>query len=130
MTQALPWVAIVDDDPFVLKALARLLRSRALEVRTFGSALEFLQTPPHDWPEVLIVDLQMPAMTGLELQNHLAREGIQIPTIVITAHNEPDMRDLCMAAGAGRFLVKPIQDTTLLQAIGEIRSGEFHRVQR
>jgi FixJ family two-component response regulator len=73
-------------------------------------------------PECLILDLQMPDMNGLELQRHLNRAGIQIPTIVITAHTDSDMRELCTAAGAESYLLKPLQDTSLLAAINEIRT--------
>ena len=82
----------MDDDPSVLKALARLLRARAFEARTYGSAREFLSALHEGLPECLIVDLQMPDMTGLELQRHLTRSGLRIPTIVIT--NGIDSRSL------------------------------------
>jgi FixJ family two-component response regulator len=117
MAQASPWIAIVDDDPSVLRALARLLRARAIEARTYTSAREFLTALPDGLPECLIVDLQMPDMTGLELQRYLTRKGILIPTIVITAHNEAGARERCESAGAAAFLSKPLQDTSLLAAI-------------
>jgi FixJ family two-component response regulator len=122
MAQVSPWIAIVDDDPSVLKALARLLRARTFEVRTYTSARDFLTALPDGLPECLIVDLQMPGMTGLELQRHLSRTGVQIPTIVITAHDEPGARDRCEAAGASAFLSKPLQDTSLLAAIVAARA--------
>jgi FixJ family two-component response regulator len=121
MAQASPWIAIVDDDPSVLKALARLLGARRIEVRTYTSARDFLTSLPDGSPECLILDLQMPEMTGLELQRHLIRAGIRIPTIVITAHNESDMRELCKSMGASAFLSKPLQDTSLLDAIDDAR---------
>jgi FixJ family two-component response regulator len=121
MAQASPWIAIVDDDPSVLKALARLLRARAFEARTYTSARDFLAALPEGLPDCLIVDLQMPEMTGLELQRHLTRSGVQIPTIVITAHNEAGARERCESAGASAFLSKPLQDTSLLAAIGAAR---------
>jgi FixJ family two-component response regulator len=117
MAQVLPWIAIVDDDPSVLKALARLLRARAFEARTYTSARDFLASLPGGLPECLIVDLQMPEMTGLELQRHLTHSGLRIPTIVITAHNEAGARERCESAGAAAFLSKPLQDTSLLAAI-------------
>jgi FixJ family two-component response regulator len=123
MAQAPPWIAIVDDDPSVLKGLARLLRARAFEVRTYTSARDFLTVLPDGRPECLIVDLQMPEMTGLELQRHLTRAGIQIPTIVITAHNEAGARERCESAGAAAFLSKPFQDTSLLDAIADARGS-------
>jgi FixJ family two-component response regulator len=117
MAKALPWIAIVDDDPSVLKALARLLRARAFEVRTYTSAQEFLGVLHEGLPECLIVDLQMPDTTGLELQLNLTRNGLRIPTIVITAHNEAGARERCESAGAAAFLSKPLQGASLLAAI-------------
>jgi Response regulator len=81
MAETCPWIAVVDDDPAVLKALSRLLRSRAFRVQTFESGQDFLAALPHGLPECLIVDLQMPGMSGLDLQQHLARNGIPIPTL-------------------------------------------------
>ncbi|KRR04266.1 response regulator [Bradyrhizobium valentinum] len=121
MLNAMPWIAIVDDDPSVLKALGRLLKVHALEARTFTSAQEFLAALPEELPECLIVDLQMPEMTGLDLQYHLTRTGIKIPTIVITAHNENDARDRCESAGVSAFLLKPVRDTVLIAAIEKAR---------
>jgi FixJ family two-component response regulator len=131
MAQPSPWIAIVDDDPAVLKALARLLRTRAVEARTFESAREFLASlpdaTPDELPECLIVDLQMPDMNGLELQRHLNRAGIRIATIVITAHRESELRELCEAAGADNYLLKPLQDTSLLTAINDARAKAVQR---
>src|ERR1700709_1620945 len=109
MAQAQSWIAIVDDDPAVLKALARLLRARGLEARTYNSARQFLSALHEGLPECLIVDLQMPDMTGLELQRSLIHSGVRIPTIVITAHNEAGTRERCEQAGAAAFLSKPLQ---------------------
>ena len=123
-----PWIAIVDDDPSVLKALARLLMLRAIDVKTYESAREFLASLPDElMPECLIVDLQMPEMSGLELQHHLNRAGIRIPTIVITANREAEMREQCEAAGAETYLVKPLEDTSLLAAINDIKSKAARR---
>jgi len=127
MAQPSPWIAIVDDDPSVLKALARLLRTRAIEARTYVSAQDFLASLSDGLPECLIVDLQMPEVNGLELQRHLNRAGIQIPTIVITAHRENDMRELCEAAGAQTYLLKPLQDSILLAAIDDVRAKTVRR---
>lgn len=111
------FVAIVDDDLAVRRGLARLLGASAIRVRSFGSAREFLESLSADVPECLIVDLQMPEMTGLELQGELARLGARIPTIVITAHNERGLRERCLAAGAAAYLVKPLDSTMLLATI-------------
>lgn len=111
----------MDDDPSVLKALARLLRTRDLRPRTFTSARDFLAALPDGQPECLIVDLQMPDMDGLELQHQLIHDGVHIPTIVITAHNNSGVRERCSSMGAFAFLSKPLQDTLLLATINEAR---------
>jgi FixJ family two-component response regulator len=117
MAEASRWIAVVDDDPSVLKALSRLLRSRAFHPKTYESGQEFLAAVPDGLPDCLIVDLQMPGMSGVELQQHLVRKGIRIPTIVITAHGDDGVRDRCEAAGAIAFLLKPLQDASLFAAI-------------
>ena len=93
MAETSPWIAIVDDDPAVLRALSRLLRSHAFRAQTYGSGQEFLAALPDGLPDCLIVDLQMPEMNGLELQQHLVSNGIAIPTILITAHGDVALHD-------------------------------------
>lgn len=112
------YVAIVDDDMAVRKGLARLLGASAIRVRSFASGREFLDSLAAEAPECLIVDLQMPEMTGLELQGELARIGARIPTIVITAHNERGLRERCLAAGATAYLIKPLDGMQLIASIG------------
>ena len=117
MAEASLQIAIVDDDLSVLKALTRLLRTRSLHAKTYRSGREFLTALSDDVPECLILDLQMPEMNGLELLQHLMHRGIQIPTIIITAHGDVGMREHCESAGAVAFLLKPVQDTSLFAAI-------------
>jgi FixJ family two-component response regulator len=125
MAELRDWIAIVDDDPSVLRALARLLGTRSLKTKTYASARQFLASLSDGPPNCLILDLQMPEMTGLELQQDLAHKGILIPTIIITAHDEAGMRDRCKAAGAIAFLPKPLQDTTLFAAIDAAKGGKI-----
>jgi FixJ family two-component response regulator len=110
-------IAIVDDDPSVLKALARLLGAHSFATKTYLSAPQFLAALPEGVPDCLIADLQMPEMTGLELQLALARQGVRIPIIIITAHDEAGMRERCKSAGAIAYLAKPVSDTSLFAAI-------------
>jgi FixJ family two-component response regulator len=124
MTGAASWVAIVDDDSSVLKALARLLRTRGFHAKTFLSAQGLLAAIHDDLPECLIVDLQMPGMSGLELHQRLAVKGIDIPTIIVTAHDNGDMRQRCEAAGTVAYLLKPVQDAALFAAIAKATAGE------
>ena len=115
MAEVPPWIAVVDDDPAVLKALSRLLRSHAYNVHTYGSGQGFLAALPGGPPKCLIVDLQMPAMSGQELQEHLIRNGFNIPTIMITAHHDAALHQENLRLAA--LLLKPLQDSTLLAAI-------------
>jgi FixJ family two-component response regulator len=117
MPSTLRNVAIIDDDPAVLRALARLLRTHAFAVATFQSGQQFLTSLPEPLPDCLILDLQMPGMTGLEVQQDLARKGIRIPTIIITAHDEAGIRERCKSAGAIAYLAKPVPEAALLAAI-------------
>jgi FixJ family two-component response regulator len=110
-------VAIVDDDAAVRRGLARLLRASSFDPVTYGSGAEFLDSLDARLPECLIVDLQMPEMTGLELQQHLVKAGIRIPTIVITAHDGLGTRERCRSAGAVAYLLKPLQGGPLISAI-------------
>jgi len=112
------WIAIIDDDLSVLVALTRALRIQGLRSKTYASAKEFL-SETDDPPLCLIVDLQMPGMTGLELLQHLKRTGKFIPAIVVTAHGAATARHDCEAAGAVAFLTKPWRNSNLLAAIDD-----------
>jgi FixJ family two-component response regulator len=110
-------IAVIDDDHSVRKALQRLLRSVNLDADAYGSGREFLDALGDARPDCLVLDLQMPEMNGLELQQYLAESGIRLPVVVITGHDEPGMRAQCMAAGASTYLRKPLDDKVLLEAI-------------
>jgi FixJ family two-component response regulator len=112
-------VAIVDDDASVRKALARLLNAFAISTEAFGSGQEFLDSLTADQPGCLVIDQHMPEMTGLELQAQLRRIGRNIPTIIITAHDQPGLRERCQSAGARAYLLKPLNQTYFLAAINE-----------
>ena len=120
MGKASTRVALVDDDASVRKALGRLLAASSFEITTFVSATEFLKSLNKQSPQCLVVDFHMPEITGLDLHRRLATVGINIPTIVITAHNKPGLRERCEGAGAAAFLEKPFDGTAL---IGEINSA-------
>jgi FixJ family two-component response regulator len=117
MAEASPWIAIVDDDPAVLKALSRLLRSRAFRAQTYESGQDFLAALPAGLPVCLIVDLQMPEMNGLELQQKLISNGIKIPTILITAHADAALQEQLHDGTLVASLRKPLQDEALFSAI-------------
>lgn len=117
MTNEKAVIYVVDDDASVLKSLERLLRSEGYEVKTFTTALEFLVFQHSDAPSCLILDLQMPEIGGLELQDRLADKGISIPVIFITAHGTVPITVRAMKAGAVDFLQKPVGSTELLNTV-------------
>jgi FixJ family two-component response regulator len=119
MAEACGWIAIIDDDPAVLRALARLLRTRSFLTKTYESSHSFLSNLQEGLPSCMVLDLQMPIMNGLELQRHLAHRGIRIPTIFISAHGDAKVRMQCETAGSIAFLAKPLQETSLFAAIDE-----------
>ena len=125
MTERRPLVAIVDDEESVRTSLRRLLRASQLDAVVFASGQEFLDSLPTRQPDCLVLDLQMPGLTGLDVQRILAGARVSFPTIIITAHDEPETRARCMAAGAAAYLCKPLHDEMLLDAIAAAVSGSM-----
>lgn len=110
-------VFIVDDDESVRNSLAWLIESVGLKVETFPSANEFLKRAPYDGPACLVLDVRMPGLSGLDLQNQLAEVRRTIPIIFITGHGSISMSVRAMKSGAIDFIEKPFEDQTLLDAI-------------
>jgi FixJ family two-component response regulator len=110
-------VAVVDDEPSVRKAIRRLLIASNLQVETFASGEEFLRSLCAHTPDCLILDLHMPGLTGLEIQRQIARLGVQLPVVVITAYDDAESHAQCLAAGAAAYLHKPLDDRVLLDAV-------------
>jgi FixJ family two-component response regulator len=104
----IPLISIVDDDAFVRAAIESLVRSLGFATRTFTSAESFLQSSVAE-TRCLILDVQMPNMSGLELQDHLSSLGFNIPVIFITAHPDDTVRARALNAGAIDFLHKPFE---------------------
>ena len=107
----------MDDDASVREALGSLIRSAGLRVETFASAQEFLARPRADGPSCLVLDVQLPGLSGLDLQQELAKADIQIPIIFLTGHGDIPMSVRAIKAGALEFLTKPVDDEDLLEAI-------------
>jgi FixJ family two-component response regulator len=121
-------IHIVDDDPSVVIALRRLLHSWGMQVRTFASGEEFLSALGRsNDADCLVIDVQMPGMTGLEVQERMNRAGLDVPVIFITAHDEGGIEENALRAGAAGFLRKPFTDEAL---VGLIRSAMQHRRKR
>ena len=115
-----PTVFLVDDDPSVRRALARLLRSAGYAVQAFASAREFLERRlDGDAPACLVLDVRLPGLNGLDLQQALQDEKAALPIVFITGHGDIPMSVKAMKAGAVDFLAKPIKDKDLLKAIDQ-----------
>ena len=110
-------IAIVDDDEAVREALASLLRSAGHQVRGFASAEDFLGSGQVHGTGCLLLDLRMPGMNGLELQERLAASEVHIPVIFLTAHGDEGARARALKAGAAGFLSKPLNEDTLLDTV-------------
>jgi FixJ family two-component response regulator len=117
MSEEQPVVFVIDDDPSVREALAGLLRSVGLDVQSFGSTQEFLQSKRPDAPGCLVLDVRLPGRSGLDLQRELAESSIQVPIVFITGHGDIPMSVRAMKAGAIEFLTKPFHDQELLDAV-------------
>ena len=117
MIRQRPLIAVVDDEESVRKSLRRLLVASELDATVYASGQEFLDSLGARQPDCLVLDLQMPGLTGLEVQRALAGARVRFPTIIITAHDEPETRARCLAAGAVAYLCKPLHDELLLDAI-------------
>jgi len=117
-----PLVAIVDDDESVCRAIKRLLRSLGMEADTFTSGQEFIElmeAMPSLHVGCVILDVQMPGVSGLEVQERLAKSGGRLPIIFITAHDDGNVRERALAAGAVAFLRKPFNDELLIKTLRE-----------
>jgi len=119
MDAHIPTVFIVDDDGAVRHSLALLVKSMALRAETFESARAFLDEYDPGRPGCLVLDIRMPLMSGLELQQVLAERSIAIPIIFITGHGDVSMAVHAMRAGAVDFVEKPFKDQDLLDRINQ-----------
>lgn len=126
-------VFVVDDDVSVREALGGLIRSAGFEVKTFASAQDFLARPPADAPCCLVLDVQLPGLSGLDLQSRMAELDLEIPIVFITGHGDVPTTVRAMKAGALEFLTKPFLDRDLLEAIGQAierdRATRRHRAE-
>ncbi len=117
MIEVTPMVLIVDDDSSVRIGLARLLDSAGYATEVFASAIEFLERPVYDGIACLILDVRMPEISGPQLHKRLVEEGIDLPTIFITAHEELSTGMTASERGAVELLQKPVDESILLDAI-------------
>ncbi len=110
-------IAVVDDEESVRKAVVRVLKASGFVARAFVSGADFLASWHFDRPDCLVLDWQMPGLSGTEIQQALKLAGAHFPIIIITAHDTPSLREQCMQDGAFAYLRKPLEAHTLTQAV-------------
>jgi FixJ family two-component response regulator len=119
-------ISIVDDDASIREAMFGLVRSLGFDAATFSSAEDFLQSEQVEATQCLITDVQMPGLSGVELQNHLISRGSAIPVIFVTAFPEQRIEARVLQAGAIGFLSKPFDDETLIECLNRALKGRGH----
>ena len=119
MTTPRRLIAVVDDEESVRRAFARMLRTSPFDVETFASGQEFLDSLRTRRPDCVVLDYQMPGLTGRDVQRQLAEAQIRLPIIVVTAHDQPALREQCLADGAVAYIAKPLQRERLLSLIDD-----------
>ena len=123
-----PVVFIVDDDASVRQALANLLQAVGLDVESFATAEDFLSQAPPERTSCLVLDVRLPSVSGLHIQDELVRAGNRIPIIFVSGHADVPMSVRAMKAGAVDFLTKPFRDQDLLDAVqSALRRDEARR---
>jgi two-component system, LuxR family, response regulator FixJ len=131
MNAVQPVVHLVDDDASFLQAMSRLLRAERFQVQAYSSATDFLARRPRDTPGCVVVDLQMPGLNGLDLQQELANAGDPIPVVFLTGHGDIPTSVRAMRQGAEDFLTKRAPKADLLAAVKRaLERDSFAREQR
>jgi FixJ family two-component response regulator len=110
-------IGIIEDDESVRRALRRLFLSMGFDVQAFVTAEEFLESLTQPLPSCLVLDVNLPGLSGLELQHRLCAEGRHVPIVIITAYASDKAREQALEAGAIAFLAKPFEEASLLQAV-------------
>jgi FixJ family two-component response regulator len=121
---AMPLVVVIEDDPATQKTLARVLRVGGYESAIYGSAEEFLSSPPASAPIGLLLDVNLGGMSGLELQRRLRNEGSTIPVIIITAFDDARSRQQAERLGCVAYLRKPCEAETILALLRRLERDD------
>jgi len=119
-TKQAPLISVVDDDESVRDAIQNVLRSAGLRTETYASAEDFLDIGHPENSDCVVLDIRMPGMTGLQLQQRLTDDGLAIPTIFVTAYSDESARHQALEAGASAFLPKPFDPDGLLQSVQSV----------
>ena len=119
MAHLRPLIALVDDEESVRRALARMLSASQFDVDVFATGQEFLDSLRTRLPDCVVLDYQMPGLTGRDVQRQLTLAQMRVPIIVVTAHDQPALREQCLADGAVAYLSKPLQRERLVDLIND-----------
>jgi FixJ family two-component response regulator len=119
MANRLPHIAVVDDEESVRLALARMLRASSFDVSIYRSGEEFLESLKTAMPDCVVLDFQMPGLTGRDIQRALSVAKLQLPIIIVTAHDQPSLREKVLADGAVAYFTKPLRRDTLIAAVDQ-----------
>lgn len=117
MANSPPLIAVVDDEESVRLALARMLRASSFEVSIYRSGEEFLESLKTVVPDCAVLDFQMPGLTGRDVQRAISVARLSLPIIIVTAHDQPSLREKVLADGAVAFFTKPLRRDTLIAAL-------------
>ena len=120
MTHPLPLVAVVDDEESMRLALARLLRGCSFAVAVYGPGEEFLRSLTTSRPACVILDIEMPGMSGRDVQRALSTYCASLPIIVVTAYDRADLRAACLADGAAAYFTKPLRGQHVIDALESV----------
>ena len=113
-------VILVEDDAGLRGALERVLRASGFEAQSYASAEAALADHRLEWADCLVVDLNLPAMSGLDLVDRVRQHGVAVPTVLITAHDEPRVRDEVKSRGIEHFLAKPFLGSALVRLLDSV----------
>ena len=116
-------VILVEDDAGLRGALERVLRASGFEAQSYASAEAVLADNRLEWADCLVVDLNLPAMSGLDLVDRVRQHGVTVPTVLITAHDEPRVRDEVKRRGIQHFLAKPFLGSALVRLLDSVIAG-------
>lgn len=114
-------IAVVDDDASVRNAISRFLKIANFRVDLYARSIDFLESLDREQPDCLILDLHMPTLTGIDVMEYLRASRIDFAIVIVSADDEPSMRDVCSNLGAVGFLRKPLDGDLLLQVIETVQ---------
>ena len=117
MANSPPLIAVVDDEESVRLALARMLRASSFEVSIYRSGEDFLESLKTVVPDCAVLDFQMPGLTGRDVQRAISVAKLSLPLIIVTAHDQPSLREKVLADGAVAYFTKPLRRDTLIAAL-------------